>query len=120
MNERQAVQAGYSFTGAYSHNREEMKNRAKEERAKGNKAVVVNTPPNPLSRGHRGMGYSVYYIESEANKQTREKKQRIMKIRNMNAELIAAKAKVVELEDKFLAELTTIPYDWANDLEMSE
>jgi hypothetical protein len=116
MNERQAVQVGYVFTGAYSHNKEDMKDRAKKERARGNKAVVVNIPPNPLSRGSRGMGYSVYYIESETNKQAREKKQRIMKIRNMSAELNVAKAKVAELEDKFLSELASIPLEWVDDL----
>jgi len=31
MNEVQARKAGYVFTGAYSHNKEEMKERAKVE-----------------------------------------------------------------------------------------
>lgn len=74
MTEREAVKKGYSFTGAYSHDKEEMKLRAAEERAKGNKAIVVDTPPSKYSRGYSGMGYSVYYIQSEANR-TEEIKQ---------------------------------------------
>jgi len=64
MNERQAEEAGYHFTGAYSHDKEEMKAQAKQEREKGYLAIVVNCPPNPLSRGHHGMGYSVYHKET--------------------------------------------------------
>lgn len=73
MNERQAEKAGYSFTGSFSWDKEEMKQRAKELRDKGNKAIVVNCPPNPLSRGHHGMGYSVYWIQSEANREVEAK-----------------------------------------------
>jgi len=75
MNERRAEEMGYSFHGAYSHDKEEMKLRAKELRDSGNKAVVVNIPPNPLSRGHHGMGYSVYWIESSKNAEARRKAQ---------------------------------------------
>ncbi len=81
MNEKQAVQKGYVFTGAYSHDKEEMKARAAAERAKGNKACVMDVPASPLSRGSRGMGYSVYFIESEANKQAQEAKQRAIKVK---------------------------------------
>lgn len=60
MTERQASLDGLEFTGHYSHNKEDMKLRAKELRDKGFCAVVVNTPTNRLSRGSRAMGYSVY------------------------------------------------------------
>jgi predicted HAD superfamily phosphohydrolase YqeG len=43
MNERQARDAGYSFTGHYSRNKEEAKEYAKELRSNGNKAIVVET-----------------------------------------------------------------------------
>ncbi len=68
MNERQAMKLGYVFSGNFSWDKEEMKLRAKELRVLGNKAVVVTIPPNPLSRSHHGTGYSVYWIQSEANR----------------------------------------------------
>jgi len=82
MNRRQAVENGYGFTGAYSHIKEEMKDEAKKERKGGYKAVVVNVPTNPLSRGYGGMGYSVYRKPTEkkikellAKKVAKEQKQ---------------------------------------------
>jgi hypothetical protein len=87
MTKRQASANGYVFLGAYSHNKEEMKERAKRERAKGNKAVVVNVPPSKYSRGSRGMGYSVYFIESEANKKKRTRENLELKIAGKKLEL---------------------------------
>jgi hypothetical protein len=92
MNERKAHQMGYNFHGAYSHNKEEMKQRALELRKQGNKALVVNEPPNPLSRGHHGMGYSVYWIESEENIRLRNQ----AKAERARAELIAEREKLSE------------------------
>lgn len=60
MNKKQAVAKGYRFTGHYSHDKEEQKQNALEIRKSGVKAIVVNIPTNPLSRGNHGMGYSVY------------------------------------------------------------
>jgi len=61
MNKQRAEQEGYQFTGDYSHDRDEMKANAKKIREEtGYSAIVVNTPPSPLSRGSHGMGYSVY------------------------------------------------------------
>ncbi len=60
MNEKQASIKGYAFTGSYGHDKEIILEKAKEIRKNGFRAVVVNTPPNPLSRGSYGMGYSVY------------------------------------------------------------
>ena len=97
MNKIEATQKGYVFTGAYSHNKEEMKERAKAERAKGNKACVVEVPSSKYSRGYRGMGYSVYYIESEANKAAREAKTRAIKIHQLQNELQKARAEVVRI-----------------------
>ena len=68
MKEKQAIEKGYRFSGVYSHDKEEVKNRIAEEKVKGNKAVLVNKPPSRYSRGHHGMGYSMYVIESEENK----------------------------------------------------
>jgi hypothetical protein len=63
MNEKQAMEKGYGFTGAYSHDKDEMKTRLEEYKKVGYKGAVVSIPPNPLSRGHHGMGYSVYIEE---------------------------------------------------------
>jgi len=114
MNKRQAESKGYVFTGAYSHDKEEMKERARAERAKGNKAVVVDEPASKYSRGCRGMGYSVYYIESEANKATRlhgEKSHRLAQLRQelakVHAEQVRLNTQIVELEK----ELANDPVD---------
>jgi len=98
MNERQARQAGYSFTGCYSHDKEEMKARAKEERAKGNKAIVVNVPTSKLSRGYHGMGYSVYFIESEENKEQKRLEIKANRIKNLERKLAEAELEVVEIK----------------------
>ena len=60
MNEEQARREGLGFTGHYSHNKDEQKAHAKEIRDQGFRAIVVNVPTSKLSRGYRGMGYSVY------------------------------------------------------------
>jgi hypothetical protein len=57
MNEKKAIEEGYNFTGSYSHDKEEMKSKAKEIRNEGFAAVVVTSL---LSRGSHGMGYSVF------------------------------------------------------------
>lgn len=62
MNKRQAENAGYTFTGVYSFNKEEVKLRAKEERKLGNKAITVFIP------GTRQDGWSCYHIVSDENK----------------------------------------------------
>lgn len=98
MNERQAREKGYEFTGAYSRDKEEMKARAKRERDEGNKAVVVNVPPNRLSRGHRGMGYAVYRIESEKNKAFRKAKEKAAKVLTLKRKLAEAEAEVNEIK----------------------
>lgn len=76
MNEQQARTNGYQHHGAYSTDKEVVKERAAQLRAAGNKAVVVTIPPNKYSRGSRSTGYSVYWIESEANKRARQEENR--------------------------------------------
>lgn len=97
MNKRQAEQDGYIFHGAFSHNKEEVKSRAAELRKMGNKAIVVNVPPSKYSRGYHGMGYSIYWIENEANKTACQIKLLTNKI--LQAEHEIAKALAV-LEEK--------------------
>jgi hypothetical protein len=86
MNVRQAELAGYRFTGIYdwTWNREKVKQRAKELRQAGNRAIMVE----------RNNGISVYWIESEANAKTRRDKEaqiqmnmRLRQIAKMEQEL---------------------------------
>jgi len=79
MNEKQANQKGYHFQGGYSHDKNEMKLRAVELRNAGNKAIVVDSPPSKYSRGHHGMGYSIFWIESEENRANRYEADRLRK-----------------------------------------
>lgn len=60
MNENNARERGYSYTGISDWRREDVKERLAGLREKGYKALFVTTPPNPLSRGSHGSMYSVY------------------------------------------------------------
>lgn len=59
MNEKTAKQKGYEFQGGYDFNREVLEPRLAEIKRQGYKAVIAFVPSNPLSRGHRGGGYSI-------------------------------------------------------------
>ena len=69
MNERQAREAGYSFTGIWerSWKKDIVKEKAKELRKQGNKAIMVSEEG----------GYSVYWIESPVIKAAKEEKERV-------------------------------------------
>jgi len=102
MNNKQAREKGYAHTGNYSHSKEEMKTRAAELRAAGNKAVVVDCPPSPYSRGHSGMGYNVYWIESTANKAERLRAAARLKSEQLEAERKRLQARITEIDDELL------------------
>ena len=104
MNEKQAREAGYLFAGHYSHYKEEVKEEAKKIRQQGNKAIVVNVPPSNYSRSHHGMGYSVYWIESEENKTIRLAKEKERKISSLKCDKERLMEEIQEL-DKKLEEL---------------
>jgi len=78
MREKQAEEKGYRYTGIYARNRDELKLRITEEfKSKGYKAVICEVPDSKLSRGGRGMGYSIYaelkyLIDEEIRKISRE------------------------------------------------
>jgi len=61
MTKNEAIKNGYTFTGHYGWDKEAIKEIAKHERKKGNKAVTV------FERGQRQDGYSVYIIKSDEN-----------------------------------------------------
>ncbi len=88
MNKQQALNEGYTFQGCWvrSWKKEEAKDRAKQLRKEGNKAVVIS------DQG----GFGVYWIESEANKQAKRE------LAKHNA-IIAAQKKV----ERLTAELET-------------
>jgi hypothetical protein len=69
MNEINARERGYRYTGFYSRSHDEMIEKRDSIRVKGYKAVLVTIPDNPLSRGIVGVGYSVYvdsnYVRDE-------------------------------------------------------
>ena len=98
MNKRQAEREGYTFTGHYSSNKEEMKIAAKEERAKGNKAITVTVPHSKYSRSSfGGCGYSVYIIKSEANKQAEKQASidsKLERLENKKIQLFEELAKI--------------------------
>ena len=62
MNKHTAESKGCDFTGGYSWDKDEVQKRLYEYRKKypDCKFYLVSEPPNPLSRGHHGTGYSVY------------------------------------------------------------
>lgn len=114
MNEAQARSLGYRHHGAFGRNKEDIKARAKELRSLGNKAIVVNITAPPYSRGHHGMGYGIYWIESEENKRIRElgdlrrmevglisdRQELTVKISNIDNRLKDIRMKIYELEGK--------------------
>lgn len=102
MNERQAREKGYQFSGYYSKNRVEVKQWIEDERKKGNKAILVTVPQHPLSRGYHGTGYSVYHIISPDNKKILELKQINTQIENLEYERIKLLEQLKEVDAKLL------------------
>lgn len=92
MDERRAEQQGLRFMGAYSRDVEEMKERAAGLRQQGFRAVVVT------SRGNRSTGYSVY--TEERYFKMRELQDMPRRILTAEMDVVAARKKVQELEDK--------------------
>lgn len=64
--ERTLRDQGYAFTGIYTWNKAEAKDRAAQLRAEGHKARVVLKPASPYSRGGGMDGYSVLWTEAKA------------------------------------------------------
>ena len=114
MNERQARQQGLTFTGAYSHNKEEMKTRAKEIRDQSFRAVVCTIPHNPLSRGHGGEGYSVYACERWA------KTQRLAEVNNRLKRIPAERQVAIDACAEILTELANTQQTFLKEKEALE
>jgi hypothetical protein len=102
MTKNEARKNGYVFQGTYAFEREKEKvlNKAAELRRAGNKAVTVLEPPDRYSNNRR-TGYSVYWIESEANKTKREQAEfmaqqhsLINQMRELQTRIDAIKAKL--------------------------
>ena len=100
MNKQQAMDAGYNFHGCYerSFNKIEVLDTARELRKAGNKAITVKVPDSKYSRGGRGHGYAVYWIQSEANKELKAQEQRDQKRKNIKARIEKLYSEIEELE----------------------
>lgn len=105
MNEQQATRDGLSFTGIYSHNKDEVKVQAKELREQGYRVVMCNVPSNPLSRSNNGMGYSVYAEKKYFSDQ------RLISLKKQLSDLPALKATLLA---KHKQELIDIEKAYAN------
>lgn len=83
VSEKQARAQGYEYHGAYERygGLEKIKERAKELRKQGNKAMVVYVPDSKYSRGGGGGGHAIYWIESEANKAVRKAEAKAQRLR---------------------------------------
>ena len=90
MNKKSAEAKGLDFTGHYDWDKNKIKLAAEAIRAEGYKAYVVNVPPSPLSRGHHGMGYSVYT----------EPKYRLDRIAKTQQDIIAREQEKIDLAKK--------------------
>lgn len=101
---RQLEEQGYTFHGAYSWNKDEIKARAAKLREEGHKARMVWTPGSKYSRSGSGGGWSVYWIESEESKLARKERQLQGAIFSIERELAEMETKKAELEAR-LAEL---------------
>ncbi len=88
MNEKQAIEKGYHFTGIYGFNKEGVEQAAATERLKGNKAVTVYAPSSPLSRGNHGGGWKAMIKKSETNLQAERITQLDWQIKNIESKII--------------------------------
>lgn len=96
MNEKQARLAGYEFEGTYNLFEDEVKTQAALLRRRGNKAIVVYSKPN--SRGCHGGGYSVYWVESKANKEARLQEERSQRIGQLQTQRESLLAQIAEID----------------------
>lgn len=111
MDERQAREKGYGYTGIYGRDKDVIKERAEQEKAKGNKVIVVTVPDSKLSRGGGGDGYSVYVIKSEANKKEEKIASLKQQLAHLNYEKDQLGTKLNEVCDKIAKiEVELIPY----------
>lgn len=104
MNARQAEEKGYSFTGIYGRDKDEVKARGEVIKKAGNKTVLVTVPDSKYSRGGRGTGYSIYWIESEKNRSFRLRSAKIQKMKFLIDQKHAMQVELEKL-NKMIAEL---------------
>jgi prefoldin subunit 5 len=60
MNEQQAREKGYEYTGYYERFKDKLTDKLEAIRKAGFKAVIVTVPDSPYSRGIVGVGYAIY------------------------------------------------------------
>lgn len=93
---------GYRFAGIYTTDREEAKQRAAEERAKGNRARVVER------RGRRMAGYSVYVKKSEENVRKEAIKALERNVSRLKGEVVKKTDELADLKHKLAVEEETL------------
>jgi predicted RNA-binding protein YlxR (DUF448 family) len=115
MNERTARQRGYTFSGVYKRDPDEVKERIAEERAKGNAAVMVTEK----SRGRGNYvrtGYSMYIKLSKKNAWLKRKENlesRMNMKKNDRQKLVAELSKVDGEIEELAAQLSELYVDKA-------
>ncbi len=97
MNEKQAIDKGYSFSGAYSRSKDEIKEQILIEKKLGNKAVIVTKK----SRGriYDTIGYSMYIILSPENAKAKKVGFVESRIKNLSYDLKIQMEKVADLQE---------------------
>ena len=96
MNEKQAIDKGYGFSGVYSHDKDEVKERILTEKKLGNKAVIVTK--KSCGRGYDTVGYSMYVILSPENEKAKKINFIESRIKNLSYDLKVQMEKVADLQ----------------------
>ncbi len=98
MNEQQARNRGYSFSGCYEWSKEKLAEKLESYKDEGYKAVIVTVPDSKYSRGIPETGYAIY-IEHKFFS-TREKKDLSERLRLIeNRKSLALKEYQKQLKD---------------------
>jgi len=117
MNERIAIERGYSFTGHYEFLKDNLKSPLEKIRKQGYKAVVVTNSSYEFRGAVRHGGYSIYADQryftdrqkAEATSRlSRIQSRRILALKNYHEEL----AKIKEDEVHLLSILSSNPKRW--------
>jgi hypothetical protein len=101
MNEKQAKERGYHFTGNYERRKEDLNSELEKLRSEGFKAVMVIVPDSPYSRGIVGVGYSIYAEKKYFD--TREKVELMTRLGYVDRE----KARALAEYQKTVSEIET-------------
>ncbi len=110
MNEQQTRKQGLRFTGCYvrSYDHDKAKTEAKQIRDLGFRAVVVMKPDSKLSRGPRGVGYSVFADRAYFDHLE-------IKLLEQRTDLSVYQDKVRKIQSRHAADLAELRAAWDSD-----